>query len=717
MLCCALLCAPAHAVERKPVAVVVIASNIGIHDISSNSLPNLRRLLENGCCALMSVRTGRPTKDVETSIFVGMEAGCVSLGAGALGIGGTEARRAADADGDFNGISAARLYTYSTGRTPENARVLHLEAIRLQKANAGSSYKAQPGALGSALRAAGIRTAAIGNSDIPGEAHREFVAAIMDRNGLVDYGCVSAPGLTETSVGSPYGLRTNTERLLGEFDRIAGTARCVVIDFGDTLRADRYAEMCSDNAAARVKREAIRSLDCFLGKLLRRLDPDIDLLMLVSPAPPLVSELDDERLTPVIAAGPAFRRGVLTSGSTRRAGVVTISDVAPTLTTFFSIQTPAQMVGRPMRASSSKQTWRDLLELDITASRQAGQMVIMRGSSVVQSGVVIIVTIAVLVGVSGWWRRAAGYAALLAASLPLAMLYLPLFHPPNIAAAIAMLAALQVALLLLCAGVFKSPRRAFVWLCGALATSIIADVARGSVLISSSIAGYSFAEGARYYGIGNELMGTLLGAVIVGTGMALSACRLGERARELLTIGVFGAAFVAIGAPSLGANTGGAMAALPGMAVVLVRRRGWRLTGRVLLLIVVLMMVVIGGILAFDALRSGESQSHMGRAADLVGGNPLGLLSIFQRKLALNFMLLSTSLWSRLLLVSLAGAAALFWWGRRVLGKAVRLGVEESAAAIGCLAAAVAAFAFNDSGVVAAACCSVFLWALMALRG
>ena len=166
------------------------------------------------------------------------------------------------------------------------------------------------------------------------------------------------------------------------------------------------------------------------------------------------------------------------------------------------------------------------------------------------------------------------------------------------------------------------------WLCTAIVVSLAIDIVRGAPLMSSSMAGYSFVEGARYYGIGNELMGTMLGATLVG----------------------------------------------------------------------------------------GGSASHMGRVADLAaGGDALGVLTILQRKVALNFMLLSTSLWSRLLALSLASSAALFCWGRHRFGKEL-LTREESAAAVGCCVGVAGTFAFDDSGVVTAAGCSVFLWALLALR-
>ena len=105
----------------------------------------------------------------------------------------------------------------------------------------------------------------------------------------------------------------------------------------------------------------------------------------------------------------------------------------------------------------------------------------------------------------------------------------------------------------------------------------------------------------------------------------------------------------------------------------------------------------------------------MGRFLGRVtGGGISELLSVFERKISLNLMLVSTSLWSRLLGLSLLGSLSLWWYGRRALGSGF-LDVEQSAAAVACVVGTVGAFVFNDSGVVAAAACAVVLWCLLAL--
>jgi hypothetical protein len=179
---------------------------------------------------------------------------------------------------------------------------------------------------------------------------------------------------------------------------------------------------------------------------------------------------------------------------------------------------------------------------------------------------------------------------------------------------------------------------------------------------------------------------------------------------------IFACVLVLIGLPGLGAKTGGALAAVPAMVTALLARRGWRVSFRGVVVVVLLTALVVGGLFAMDAMRSSSSQSHMGRFVGLVaGGDTSGLMSIVQRKVAINFMLVETSPWSRLLGLSLLGSTLMSWFGKRRFRESF-LDIEQASAAIACSVGIVCAFAFNDSGVLAAATCAVFLWSMLAVR-
>lgn len=716
----ALLCLPAAcagvASASQPRVVVVIAGSASIRDFADPSFRGLADLFNNGSAALLNIRAGRLSRDVEPASKSGFEAGCVSLGASAMATAGAEARRAGDANGAIDGVKVVSTFQYRTDLRPGSAQVLHTEIARMQRINQAGSYRAEPGSLGSALRRSGIRTAVLGNSDIPGEIHREAVAAVMDANGIVDFGEVDGGKVNQLDPTAPYGVRTNTEALLHKLDQLPSLCRFIVIDFGDTFRADSYAESCTDKLAAEHKKIADARLSSFVGEIAGRLNHSRDLLIVLSPNARAFTEIAGERMGAILISGPRFREGKLTSASTRRPGVVTLADVAPTILAFFGIKPTADMVGRPMGSISGPNAAEALVAMNAEASAQAERQVIMRGGSVAQSVIVVLVLAAILLTVSPLAKRAAAWLVPCFAALPLAMLLMPLLYLGGLIGSTVALVVLTAAILGLCALTLRTPSRAFVWLCAIDVAVMMVDLLRGAPLMVASMASYNIVEGARYYGIGNELMGTMLGATVVGMGMALASGRIGSRVASLLAVLVFGVVLVFVAAPALGAKVGGALAMTPAMATALLARRGWRPSVRGVALVVLITILAVGGVFAVDALRAGSAQSHAGRTATmLTGGNVAGILDIFQRKLALNFMLVTGSLWSRLLGLCLVGSAILLWWGKRERG-AEFLSREESAAALGCCVGAVAAFIFNDSGVVASATCSVFLFALLALK-
>ncbi len=712
----ALMTVASAAQARQPRVVMVIAGSASIRNFYGPNMPVFADLYETSSLGLLNIRVGRGSRDSLPASRSGFEAGCLSLGAGAMATGGGEVRLAGDSTALINGENIGDMCQYRTGVLPGAGNVLQSEIAKIQRINDAASYRAKPGVLGSTLRKAGIKTAVIGNSDIPGEMHRECVTVAMDERGIVDEGEVDGAKLNEPDPTSPFGTRVNIDALLREYDALGNDTRFVVIDFGDTFRADLYADLCTDILAEKHRTIAARRLDDFLGGLNSRMNPKTDLLIVLSPNARSATDLEGEKLGVVIIRGPEFERGMLTSDSTRRQGVVTISDIAPTVLNYFDVKPAVDMVGRPIRGISGPNAASALVELNAEASAQAERQSIMRGTSIAQLVVVLLVLAAIFATSAPFAKNMAAWLLLCFPALPLAMFIMPLFFDGGVTASVVVIIGLTLALSVLSAFIFKTPARSFIWLSAILVVGMMADLASGASLMARSIASYNIVEGARYYGIGNELMGTMLGASIIGVGMALASGRLNSRLAGIAASIVFCSVLVFIAAPTLGANAGGALSTALAVATALLARRGRRLDLRSLSIIALIAVSILIAVIALDMLRVGGSQSHIGRSVRmLAGGNAATIVDIIQRKIALNWMLVSTSLWSRLLGVSVVGSIALYWWGRRNRGSQF-LKVEESAAALGCCVGTVAAFVFNDSGVVAGATSSVFLFALLAMK-
>lgn len=260
--------------------------------------------------------------------------------------------------------------------------------------------------------------------------------------------------------------------------------------------------------------------------------------------------------------------------------------------------------------------------------------------------------------------------------------------------------------------------------------AVAADAAFGSPLALRSPLGYSLVAGARYYGIGNEYMGIVLGGLAVGLGGLLQWRSVPwSRGRWLMAGGMATAAAV-LGAPELGVNFGGAMAAAVTTAIVFTglggpsrRRRqparasasrrpfiraarglGTKEALVPLLITAAAAVVVTAGLLIAGEAARGEEVSHIGLGARrAAAGDWAGIAAIVTGKIKTNLRLFRWTIWMRALVVGLGGMVLLSFRPkgeyRRFVAGHPYLGTGLAAAAGG----AVAALFFNDSGVVAAA--------------
>jgi hypothetical protein len=218
-------------------------------------------------------------------------------------------------------------------------------------------------------------------------------------------------------------------------------------------------------------------------------------------------------------------------------------------------------------------------------------------------------------------------------------------------------------------------------------------------LSASSFLGYSPIEGARYYGIGNEVMGAWLGAAALGAGALL-----GRVHKAWLILAAF-IITLCLGHPLVGAKAGGFLAAL-----LTVAGFWWAQSNRPIKIGVAALSVTIivaGGSIALILLgRFGHS--HVTQSLQMARHAGVGaILDTIVRKIGMNLYLSVHSVWTILLIVCVAGA--------RQLVKGIALTDRaQRAMVIGATSATAASLALNDAGVVAAAICALYVWSAAA---
>jgi hypothetical protein len=401
-----------------------------------------------------------------------------------------------------------------------------------------------------------------------------------------------------------------------------GLLASTLADAGVSVRAEHSAGLGRLIAADRDgKVDEGRGLDCpgpgcqglvveelTIAELERRasaLEGD-DMVIAFERPPPLFRTL-------AIGIAGAGSDGLLTSDSTRTEGLVTSTDVAPTVLDRLGVPRPDEMNGEPIRAEGDRDVAGliDLSErLEVTGGR--------RGPVV---GGTLLIWLAVAgMAVALRRRRAAEVVvpilALSLAWLPFVLLITPAFDPSQPTERIA--AVVGAPLLALLAWRLAGGWRALALAALLTVAAYAIDVVAGSILVPLSIPGPNPVSGSRFYGIGNEIEAIVAALLPIGVGAALAT---GPRTRDggtaaaatFLGAGLVAAAAFALG--RFGADVGAAIVLPAGAAVAAAVALGTRRG------VVVALLVPVAGLVALmtaDLVFGGEA--HLTRSLLEAGG-------------------------------------------------------------------------------------------------
>jgi hypothetical protein len=646
--------------------MLVTINRLGQGDLAE--MPHLQRLAQQGAAGFMNVNTGDRKGSAAAAYATIAEGVPTSLGAPLV---------AYSRDETMNGSPAVDVYRQTFDRPAGDSRVLLLSMAALEKRRSQREFAGRPGSLGDELRAQGLQAAVYGNADRgPSASWRPGVLLASDGEGRVDFGDVSSR-TTQVAPDRPYGERTDYNALWTSYQHAASKTALAVFDLADLDRLSAYQSQLAPERYADLHRQTLQEIDNFLAEVEKWAGPR-RLVMVVSPqAASSQSGLAAERLAPVVLAGGDIAPGtVLTSATTRRAGIVSNLDLAPTLLGFLGAVQPAEMIGYPLEGTDA------LAQDELPA---LNRNVLWRYEH--RSAVLTMVGVLAGLGLIGAVLRLlggvpiplrllrAGLWSVLA--LPLALYVLPLQHPQNLWAVAGGVLATQILLVFLpfrIAPFCRELHGRILWLAGCTFMLVVGDICTGGRLAGASLLSYDPIVGARYYGIGNEYMGVLIGCSLLVYGawrhkILQRAATRGESAIDSVParrtpwfsrLALLGGALLTLffASPSLGTNTGGTLTMAGTVALLIALQRRWRplpalglLTGAIAL--------AFAGLWWLNASPV-SSPSHIGAATHLVlqGGAP-EVWRILARKGEMFRRLLFSSIWPTALL---GVQAFLLWW-------------------------------------------------------
>ncbi len=688
-------------VTRGKVLFVSI-DRIVLSDLYSSDTPNLDLLAQQGGIGLMTTNTGGSRSQRDAYLTMGAGIRVSASDKSPLGLHINEIHQ---------GVPAGDLYKQITGNAAQEDAIVNLGFAQAIRNNKNRPYTVNIGALGTGLKKAGLRSAVIGNSDTSGEHKRYLVSFMMDNEGVVPTGEVR-PSILKEDHFRPFGVRTDYERVMKSVEDLWDTVDIFAIELGDTSRAEDFRYEATDDMNQWYKKAAIEESDAFIGELIQKIDINQDLLVITSALGSANDLAENNRLTPVMIMGKGFSKGLLVSASTKRPGILTNLDISTTILSHYGIGRQGGQLGNRIHSSGEEMEIEALVKYNGLLKEVNNQRAPLLRTYVT---VMIILLIGALICVF-FLRKYLVYAEVFLQfimAIPISYLLLPIFHRSTLAGSLSLswLLALAITGLIWIFTKDHSMMAKSGIYCIIITVLLIVDQLNGATLISTSPLGYDIISGARFYGIGNEYMGVLLGASCTGIGVISQySIQEGRRLSLWLLLPFFALILLALAHPGIGANVGGTISALMAFSffIILQWKDQIRLHHVVSIGVATAAFLVV--LFLLDSLRAVDSQSHMGQTVSLIKENGLlELVLIAKRKIEMNIKLFRYTIWTRVFLLSLFSMAMLLFRPVgifRVIKKERPYFIKGIVSGvIGCITALLV----NDSGIVAAGTSMIYL--------
>ncbi|MGD0703505.1 MAG: hypothetical protein ABSA02_26935 [Trebonia sp.] len=417
-----------------------------------------------------------------------------------------------------------------------------------------------------------------------------------------DWGLLGSLASCATAVGpgaalalaSPAGAVAGYQPSAAELSPVV-LARCplTVIDLGQT---------------GGTERTGVSALDRQLARIVAELPPGT-LLLVTSPGvavPPGSggAAAGPPHLLPVVVSGPGYADGLLTATSTRRPGIVTLTDLTPSVAGWLGRAVPAGTVGArigreargDLTASIAALLDRDTAE-QVWLATHGWFFVGYAAAGALAFGLPTLLCW----GAATERRRARArcwrVAGVLAAAVPLGSYLANAFpwwqraHPAWWLYGMAVGGTLAVAALALAGPWRRDVLGPFGAICTATVAVLGVDVIAGSGLQLEAPFGLSLLVSGRYYGIGNDVLGVYCVSVLVAAAWLERVLPRPARLPWLPVLAAAGIglfAVIALGWPGFGAKVGGTIALVPCLLLLLIAlagsgggaagvRLGWRL--------------------------------------------------------------------------------------------------------------------------------------------
>ena len=496
-----------------------------------------------------------------------------------------------------------------------------------------------------------FKVAVLGNSDIVenGEVkeNRNICLIAMDNYGRVEDGNIEDINVEDATM--PFGIRTDYDKLTTETKTLYENNNALFIDLGDTYRLDQYKGYLNEQTYSKMKKAIYNNISQYLESVFEMVG-DNDVVYIASAYPSKLAYKNKERLSPIIKF-KGNEKGLLSSSTTRRDGIVANIDVGVDILNEFGLKNDA-MVGRVY----------SLIQQDDNLDFLLDELQKMATVSNIRANVVNtfvgVISISWVIGMIAILfknripNKEKVFAILkefikLGIIMPLAFLLAPIF---NFKTPVAMTIGIIITTLILYAlgrVLFKDDLKQMGFFALVTIIVVVVDCIFGTYLMKNNIMSYDAIVGARYYGVGNEYEGVSIASPIFAFAILLNYNKkLPKWSIVIASIVIL----ITSAYPTMGANVGGAISQTAAYLLFIMLIFDVKLDFKKIVLICISIVGVVGAF-AFLDIVSG-SESHLGLfVQQILLNGPSTIIQTFARKIGMNVKLAQTSVWVNILLI------------------------------------------------------------------
>jgi len=608
---------------------VIVANRLTLSDIEK--MPNVKRIIDHGSIGLMNTRGISGYKGAESF---------ATINASSKTYANNESSQLYNLNDEYK-----RIYENRIGIIDKEYAIGNIQLGKLYNQNEKNRYSPYIGALGDSLHEVGLKTAAFGNSDTEEEVIRTGALIAMDSKGLIDYGNVD--NILLEDIDYPYGIKTNYDKILLELASIEQKTSLLVIDTGDLNRLNSYSDFLSTDVFYKKRDLILKDMDDFIGDMVSSIDDERSLVMLISPNAG-EERIDDSNLSPIVLWGKGIEKGTLISSTTNRKGIISNLDIAPTIAEFLETSRD-NMTGNPIESIEKEKGLEYIKSINNrikTTSKTRSKTLLTYGIITIITLLLILIPLILNIDMNNKIGIVFKRLILLLYAMPMIFIFSSLLDIDNL---IKYFISLSIFIMIFwfAVGRFNNKKSLYYISIGYFMIFLLDLITKGNIT-RYSILSHDPIIGARYFGMGNEMVGVFLAISTLMAGLLMDRYN-----NEYISIFLLLISVIMVGHPRLGANVGGTMAILSATIYFILIAKGKKLSIKNLILFVFIIGLAIM-VLGYIDIALNPNPTHLGKTIGIIGDKGIGIVqNIISRKLLMNIKLIKVTIWTKVIFIDI----------------------------------------------------------------